>query len=259
MKSLFHSALRIPHSALISAFLLAALTLTLALTAGLGANPATAAAPITQNTSPDTITKPQRVNMYFRDRMEPSTWESLGYDLPETAEDSDVPGYLGYVPNVPMTPDQYALARSKGIFVRVVGDIPSSTPDWDVCYRDYPAMLTYLNSVVSRFPNLASLTDIGDSWCKAHPGQCPAPHAGNGFDVWRIKLTNSAIPGPKPRFHLVAAHHAREIATPERHGLRHQRRLHVASRQPRSIRRPRRKPRRLVPCRHRRSLLAQER
>jgi plastocyanin len=153
--------------------------------------------------------------MYFRDRMEPSTWEVLGYDLPETAEDSDVPGYLGYVPNVPMTPDHYALARSRGIFVRVVGDIPSSTPDWDVCYRDYPAMLTYLNSVVSRFPNLATLTDIGDSWCKAHLDLCTSPHAGNGFDVWRVKLTNSAIPGPKPRFHLVAAHHAREIATPE--------------------------------------------
>ncbi len=85
MKSQFHSALRIPRSVLTSALLLAALTLTLALTAGLGANLATAAAPITQNPSPDTLTKPQRVNMYFRDRNEPRTWEGMGYDLPETA------------------------------------------------------------------------------------------------------------------------------------------------------------------------------
>src|SRR5215210_2480241 len=46
----------------------------------------------------NSISRPQRVAMYFRDRNEPSVWEALGYDLPETAHDSDLPGFLGYVP-----------------------------------------------------------------------------------------------------------------------------------------------------------------
>jgi hypothetical protein len=160
--------------------------------------------------APTSISKAQRVAMYFRDRMEPSTWEALGYDLPETAEDSDLPGFLGYVPNVPMTPDQYALALSKGITVRVIGDIPSEIPNWDTCYRGYDAMIAYLQSVVTRFPDLADLSDIGDSYDKLFPHDGRPPH-----DIWRIRLTNHNIPGPKPKFHIVAAHHAREIATPE--------------------------------------------
>lgn len=149
--------------------------------------------------------------MYFRDRSEPALWQELGYDLPEAVVSSDVPGYLAYVPNVPMTPDQYLLARSHNIYVRVVGPVPSSDPDWDpACYRGYDQMVAYLNSVVTRFPNLAELTDIGDSYDKINPRQGFPPH-----DIWRVKLTNRNIPGTKPKFHLVAAHHAREIATPE--------------------------------------------
>jgi hypothetical protein len=174
---------------------------------------ATAAAPTSQSkiqNPKSKIDRPQRVALYFTNRDQPRTWEALGFDLPETAEDSDIPGYLGYVPNVPVTPDQYQLALRHNIPVRIIGDIPSQTPDWDVCYRGYDAMIAYLNSVVTRYPNLAEVSDIGDSYDKLFPHDGRPPH-----DIWRIRLTNHNIPGPKPKFHLVAAHHAREIATPE--------------------------------------------
>jgi hypothetical protein len=155
--------------------------------------------------------------MYFRDRTEPRTWESLGFDLPEITEPSDVPGYLGYVPSVPVTPEEYARALRHGIYVRESAGPPAQhrvpvpgQPDWDECYRGYNAMVAYLNSVVERFPHLAELADIGDSYDKLHPRPGFPPH-----DIWRIRLTNRELSGPKPRFHLVAAHHAREIATPE--------------------------------------------
>ena len=178
-------------------------------------NPAQAAPPPTVGDNPPQISTPQRVRMYYRDRAEPARWEGWGFDLPEAAELSDVAGYVRYVPDVALSPAQYAQARAAGVYMRVMGDVVPEDPEWGACYRNYNAMLTYLQSVVSRYPNLAQLTDIGDSWCKVHPGQCTQPAPSNGYDLWRIKLTNSATTGPKPKFHLIAAHHAREIATPE--------------------------------------------
>ncbi len=58
-------------------------------------------------------------------------------------------------------------------------------------------------------PDLAALVDIGDSWEKATPGGAP------GYDLLVLVLTNQAIPGPKPRFFLHGAIHAREYTTVE--------------------------------------------
>ena len=51
--------------------------------------------------------------------------------------------------------------------------------------------------------------DIGDSWEKIQPG------GEEGYDLWVTVLTNQAIPGPKPRFFLMSAVHAREYVTAE--------------------------------------------
>lgn len=73
----------LPANRLISALFLSILSLSMALTAGIGANPTStqAAAPFISDSQPK-IDKPQRVNLYFRDRMEPRTWKVLGFDLP---------------------------------------------------------------------------------------------------------------------------------------------------------------------------------
>lgn len=77
------------------------------------------------------------------------------------------------------------------------------------CYRTVEETYTSLTQLVTNHPTLATLTDIGDSWDKITPG-------GNaGYDIYALKLTNSAIPGPKPKFLLIAAIHAREYTTAE--------------------------------------------
>ncbi len=58
-------------------------------------------------------------------------------------------------------------------------------------------------------PNLLTWTDTGDSWDKAAPGGAA------GYDLYTMLLTNKAVAGPKPKFFLMAAIHAREYATAE--------------------------------------------
>ncbi len=83
-------------------------------------------------------------------------------------------------------------------------------------YRTVEEMQAFLDNRVATYPNLAVKVDIGDSWCKTHPGTCtvPAP-AWNGFDLFVLHITNQAIAGPKPVFWYDAGIHSREIATPE--------------------------------------------
>ena len=83
-------------------------------------------------------------------------------------------------------------------------------------YRTVEEMQAFLDAKVAAFPTLAQKIDIGDSWCKTHPGACtnPAP-TWNGYDLWVLRITNQAIPGPKPVFWYDTGIHSREIATPE--------------------------------------------
>ncbi|HSM50040.1 MAG TPA: M14 family zinc carboxypeptidase, partial [Thermoanaerobaculia bacterium] len=53
------------------------------------------------------------------------------------------------------------------------------------------------------------IVDIGDSWEKGTPGGAP------GYDLLVLVLTNTAVPGPKPRLFLHGAIHAREYTTAE--------------------------------------------
>src|SRR5947207_3798588 len=76
-------------------------------------------------------------------------------------------------------------------------------------------MQSFLDRQVSAHPALAEKVDIGDSWCKAHPGACTLPAPYNGYDLWVLHITNRDIPGPKPVFWFDAGIHSREIATPE--------------------------------------------
>ncbi|MGA7729760.1 MAG: M14 family zinc carboxypeptidase, partial [Chloroflexia bacterium] len=82
-------------------------------------------------------------------------------------------------------------------------------------YRTVEENFAYMDTLVSLYPNLAEKVDIGDTWCKTHPGSCTQPDAWNGYDMWVLHITNRNIPGPKPVFWFETAIHSREIATPE--------------------------------------------
>src|SRR5262245_26947009 len=61
------------------------------------------------------------------------------------------------------------------------------------CYRTVEETYASAQALATNFPNLATWTDIGDSWDKITPGGAP------GYDIMVLKLKNSAIPGPNPK------------------------------------------------------------
>lgn len=78
------------------------------------------------------------------------------------------------------------------------------------CYRTVTETNALIDSLVAANPTLASVVDIGDSWRKSAPtGQEP------GFDLRVLKLTNSAIAGPKPKMFVMSGLHAREYTPVE--------------------------------------------
>lgn len=78
------------------------------------------------------------------------------------------------------------------------------------CYRTVTETNALIDTLVAANPTLATVVDIGDSWRKSSPtGQEP------GFDLRVLKLTNSAIAGPKPKMFVMSGLHAREYTPVE--------------------------------------------
>ncbi|MEZ4767583.1 MAG: M14 family zinc carboxypeptidase [Caldilineales bacterium] len=77
------------------------------------------------------------------------------------------------------------------------------------CYRTVEETFQTAQDLVANHPTLASWNDVGDSWEKATPGGLP------GYDMNVLVLTNSAIPGPKPKLFITASIHAREYTPAE--------------------------------------------
>ncbi|HYO59700.1 M14 family metallopeptidase [Archangium sp.] len=77
------------------------------------------------------------------------------------------------------------------------------------CYRTVNETYAAMSQLATTYPNIAAWNDIGDSWDKLTAG-------GNlGDDIRVLVLTNKSRPGPKPRFFLMGAIHAREYTTAE--------------------------------------------
>jgi carboxypeptidase T len=77
------------------------------------------------------------------------------------------------------------------------------------CYRTVDESFATLDQLAGDYPNLVQQVDIGDSWDKAHTGDSA------GDDLRVTVFTNQATSGPKFRFFLMGAIHAREYTTSE--------------------------------------------
>lgn len=77
------------------------------------------------------------------------------------------------------------------------------------CYRTVEETYAAAEALADAHPSLASWVDIGDSWDKT------SANAAAGYDIFVLKLTNSAISGEKPVLFVMSAIHAREYATAE--------------------------------------------
>ncbi|MEE9492662.1 MAG: M14 family zinc carboxypeptidase [Gammaproteobacteria bacterium] len=75
------------------------------------------------------------------------------------------------------------------------------------CYRTVEDTFTSAQAIVSNHPTLASWSDVGDTWEKSN--------GLGGYDLQVLKLTNSAIPGPKPKAFITSSIHAREYTPAE--------------------------------------------
>ncbi len=73
------------------------------------------------------------------------------------------------------------------------------------CYPTVEEVFIVAQGMVSAKPQLASWIDIGDSWEKTR--------GTGGYDLRVLKLSNSAVSGPKPKLFVNAGIHAREYAT----------------------------------------------
>ncbi|HKQ60815.1 MAG TPA: M14 family zinc carboxypeptidase [Candidatus Polarisedimenticolaceae bacterium] len=75
------------------------------------------------------------------------------------------------------------------------------------CYRTVEETFAAAAQLAADHPQLASWLDVGDSWQKRQ--------GLGGYDMRVLRLTNAAIPGPKPKLIATAAIHAREYTTAE--------------------------------------------
>ena len=78
-----------------------------------------------------------------------------------------------------------------------------SIPNYS-CYETVEETFVAAQGFASSKPQLALWVDAGDSWQKT---------TGGGYDIGVLVLTNSAIPGPKPKLFINSAIHAREYTT----------------------------------------------
>ena len=73
------------------------------------------------------------------------------------------------------------------------------------CYPRVEEVFSEVDRLIAARPDLGNWIDIGDSWEKTQ--------GTGGYDLRVLKLTNAAVPGPKPKLFVNAGIHAREYTT----------------------------------------------
>ena len=154
------------------------------------------------------------MRVYFRDRAERDR-------LAQELKPEEVPTTGGYL-TVIRDRDLFYGLTARGLRVEIDENSSRNLSDpqlmLDTFYNGYKTVeeiYAFLDQKVAQFPNLVEKVDIGDSWCKSHPGACILPNPSNGYDLYVMHLTNRSIPGPKPVLWADGNIHSREIATPE--------------------------------------------
>jgi hypothetical protein len=157
------------------------------------------------------------VRAYFADRQMAQTLIA-GREPWEVHLTGDDVGYLV----VEVTPAEYERLRAAGFRLEIdqqltaelrqprmmLPDQTSGIPGYP-CYRTVEETYATAEAIAAAHPTLATWTDIGDSWEKTAPGGSP------GYDMMALRLTNTDVPGPKPKLYVMAAAHAREYTTAE--------------------------------------------
>jgi carboxypeptidase T len=77
------------------------------------------------------------------------------------------------------------------------------------CYRTVEETFASAEAMVAARPDLATWFSIGESWERMTFGGLA------GWDLMVLRLTNQAVPGPKPKLFAIGAIHAREYTTAE--------------------------------------------
>ena len=154
------------------------------------------------------------MRVYFRDRAERD-------DLAQELNAEEVPTTGGYL-TVIRDRALYDSLAARGLHVEIdenssrnLSDPQLMTDTFYGGYKSVEEIYAYLDQKVTQSPTLVEKVDIGDSWCKLHPGACTLPSPWNGYDLFALHITNRSIPGPKPVVWIDGGIHAREIATPE--------------------------------------------
>jgi carboxypeptidase T len=99
---------------------------------------------------------------------------------------------------------QQAASRSVAPGAAAAAAAPATIPGFS-CYETVEETFSQAQAFATSKPTLASWIDVGNSWEKS---------VGlGGFDMNVLKITNSAIAGPKPKLFVNSAIHAREYTT----------------------------------------------
>jgi carboxypeptidase T len=104
------------------------------------------------------------------------------------------------------TVDETATAAMKA-FVESGVDGLRAIPGY-ACYRTVEETFDTMGTLVSRYPALASIVDIGDSWRRTQDDT-------EGYPLRVLRLGNSTIAGTKPILFAIASIHAREYTPAE--------------------------------------------
>jgi uncharacterized membrane protein/murein tripeptide amidase MpaA len=159
--------------------------------------------------------QPVVARVYFTSRAD---LDSLAAEL-DIWEVDHAAGYLVAM----LSPEHYATLEAAGYrleiddektaainqpLIPLPGQGPDSIPGFP-CYRTVEETYASIWDLEQAYPNLVMTMTYGSSWDKINPGG-PA-----GYDLYVMRMTNEAIPGPKPTFFLMAEIHARELVTAE--------------------------------------------
>ena len=119
------------------------------------------------------------------------------------------------------TDDDIEAARQAGmrvvedddyVFVALPSEVPTAVAQGTIvgfpCYRTVEETYASARAIVSQHPTLATWTAAGKSWKKVQ-------NAAEGYDLFVLRLTNSANAGTKPALFITTAVHAREYTTAE--------------------------------------------